>query len=622
MNNSRADAADMFFHANYMDNSHSINNSAMNNRHYFSDATKRALVSNKNVILYYYYLKNSYSHCEDEHNPCHLLFKDKAEEKFFLNKDGWCTLENYVNIVEKVIKITNNFEAPKIVGSLLAQYQKEYKLQEYKDAILKNIRGVFFGPVEIFKQISFFNYLFNKTKDMRFVDGKCGKCVIKIKFKDGVNPVFDYVSEMHIEGIFKSIFDLFNARSGRVSTPLKEYDLKLLVEEKFSGLKQKCAEENSLFFLGDEAIAEKVALIPEKIKEETFFLGKCRHYKEGDDNWAWRISKNVFMDKKYLVLKEGDIYNAPYFITFITWDRDSYPEILLKILRAKTIRLSPFSRDYAKLVHERLAQEQETAKLMAERQRQEKEFHQLLLINYIHPRFIDRAKIGLIPFKNIWVSNIFLDVHQSTNLRKLSGDEAFRKNRNIFLKLIRKTLHETAGEWGWLNKVMGDGCYIVFGAYNYFNDRQDFSHAAQAVNFAVKLINEIEQVKIKDSRLLADYYVRFGIETGIVEIGEAYEQDIEDIDQEISLGTLRIFDTDGHSVNIAKRIEQTARAIIKSENRSNKGGIFLGPTIINLADKQNYGLRVRRINLDELNISIKDYAGIKKIGEIDLENNN
>ncbi|MBU4455680.1 hypothetical protein KJ586_04190 [Patescibacteria group bacterium] len=271
-------------------------------------------MSNKNVILYYYYLKNLFPHYKEEENPCHSLFKDKMEENFFLDKDKWCALEDYVSIVEKAIKITNNFELPKIVGSLLAQYQREYKLQEFKEAVLQSVRGFFFGPLEIFWQISFFNCLFNKTKDMRIVSEKCGNCVLQIKFKPGVNPVFDFVSEMHIEGMFSSILDLFGMKNGKILTPLKEYDLKLLIEKKFYGIKEKCEERNDLFYLGDEIIAEKVTLIPETIKDETLYLGKSKIYEQEDGNWAWKISKNVFMEKKYLVLKEGDIYNAPYFM--------------------------------------------------------------------------------------------------------------------------------------------------------------------------------------------------------------------------------------------------------------------------------------------------------------------
>lgn len=590
---------------------------------YFSEETRQALVSNKNVILYYYYLKNLYSNNE-KNNPCHCLFKDKAEEKFFLNKDEWCALEDYVDIVEKAIKITNNFELPKIVGSLLTQYQKEYKLQEFKEAALQNLGAFFFGPANIFKQISSLNHFFNNTKDMHFVQGHNGKCVIKIKFKENVNPVFDFVSEMHIKGIFNSILDLFEVNEGKISTILKEYDLKLLIEEKFKNIKQKCREEKNFFLLNDEIIAEKVTLIEEKINKDYFYLGKIRPYNKGDDNWAWRIKKNIYMDNKYIVLKEGELYNAPYFITVISWDKLNYLKSASKILNSKMNYISPLNRGYAKLIQERLVKEQKAVKQRAERQKMEKEFYQLLLKNYIHPSFIKRAKIGLIPFKNISVTNIFLDIHQSTQLRKKNGDEAFRKSKNILLKLIKKSLRDTAGEWGWLNKMMGDGCYIVFGAYNYFKDVQDSRHIETAINFSLKLINEINRIKNEQAnkQILNDFYIRFGIETGQVEIGEACEQDIENIGQEIDLGTLRIFDTDGHSINIAKRIEELAKKILIKEGREGKNGIFLGPAIANFAgNRDNSSYSVKIIDLKKHNIAIKDYCRIDIVGEIVAKNN-
>jgi len=589
----------------------------------FSEETRQALVSNKNVILYYYYLKNLYPDNEKS-NPCHYLFKDKQEEKFFLNKDEWCALEDYVDIVEKAIKITNNFELPKIVGSLLTQYQKEYKLQEFKEAALQNLGAFFFGPANIFKQISSLNHFFNNTKDMSFVQGRNGKCVIKIKFKENINPVFDFVSEMHIEGIFNSILDLFEVNEGKISTILKEYDLQLLIEEKFKHIKQKCGEEEKFFFLDDEIIAEKVILIEEKINKDYFYLGKIRPYNKDGGNWAWRIKKNIYMDNKYLVLKEGELYNAPYFITVISWDKLNYLKSASRILHSKMSRISPLSRGYAKLIQERLAKEQEAVKQRAERQKMEKEFYQLLLKNYIHPSFIKRAKIGLIPFKNISVTNIFLDIHQSTKLRKNIGDEAFRKGKNILLKLIKKCLRDTAGEWGWLNKMMGDGCYIVFGAYNYFKDGQDSRHVEAAINFSLKLIDEINRIKNEQAnkQIFDNFYIRIGIETGQVEIGEAYEQDIENLEQEIDLGTLRIFDTDGHSINIAKRIEELAKEILIKEGRGGKNGIFLGPAAANFAGSRgnpNYGVKI--IDLKKHNIAIRDYLHIDIVGEVVAKNN-
>ncbi|MCK4554508.1 hypothetical protein KAU19_06160 [Candidatus Parcubacteria bacterium] len=590
---------------------------------YFLEETRQALVSNKNVILYYYYLKNLYPN-NGKNNFCHRLFKDRIEEKFFLNKDEWCALEDYVDIVEKAIKITNNFELPKIVGSLLTQYQKEYKLQEFKEAALQNLGAFFFGPVNIFKQISSLNHFFNDTKDMHFVQGRNGKCIIKIKFKENVNPVFDFVSEMHIEGIFNSILDLFGVNEGKISTVLKEYDLKLLIEEKFKNIKQKCREEKNLFLLDDEIIAEKVTLIEEKINKDYFYLGKIRPYSKNDDNWAWRIKKNIYMDNKYIVLKEGELYNAPYFITVISWNKLSYLESASKILNSKMSHISPLNHGYAKLIQERLIKEQKAVKQRAERQKMENEFYQLLLKNYIHPSFIKRAKIGLIPFKDIAVTNVFLDIHQSTQLRKKIGDEAFRQGKNILLKLIKKGLQDTAGEWGWLNKMMGDGCYIVFGAYNYFKDTQDDIHVETAINFSLKLINEINRIKNEQTnkQILADFYIRFGVETGQIEIGEAYEQDIEDIEQEIDLGTLRIFDTDGHSINIAKRIEELAKEILIKEGREGKNGIFLGPDAADfISNKNNSNYNIRKIDLKEYGMAIRDYGHIDSVSEIIAKSN-
>ena len=107
------------------------------------ESTKKALVSNKNIILYYAYLENLFSKSEKKIHLSKLLFKDRHEKNFLLNRNEWCTLEEYVSFVEKACTLTNNFELPKIVGALLPKYLKQYKLQEFKDEVFNNLK-VFF----------------------------------------------------------------------------------------------------------------------------------------------------------------------------------------------------------------------------------------------------------------------------------------------------------------------------------------------------------------------------------------------------------------------------------------------------------------------------------------------
>ncbi|MBL7058078.1 hypothetical protein ISS03_01955 [Patescibacteria group bacterium] len=457
---------------------------------------------------------------------------------------------------------------------------------------------------------------------MHFIYGKNGECVLRIKFKDGIDPIFDYVSEMHIQGMIESVVDLFELQNVSASNTLKEYDLKRLIEIKFSNIHEKCREVGNLFYLGQDIIAEKVTLTPEQIKTNTIYLGKTRPYEIGDTNWAWRIMKNVYMSNKYLVLKKDELYNSPYFICQIKWNKIRYHQSIIKLLRTNKSNLSPFGKSYARLIKNRLLEEQEKTKILVEKQKIENELYQLLIRDYIHPFFIRRARLGLIPVKKIFVTNIFLDLAQSTNLRITLGDERFRKDKNIFLNLIKKNINIVDGEWGWLNKVMGDGCYIVFGANNYFEQEQNFDHIKNALTFSRNLLSDIEGIKkenkhkLPEDIILSDFHVRIGIESGEVEIGEAYEREIEALDQQIELGTLRIFDTDGYSVHVAKRIEEVSKIIIKQDDTKNKkGGIFVGEEVIkHLKNNKNFNFKL--INLSKKGIEVRDIKSIKKIWEL------
>ncbi|MCX6799960.1 MAG: hypothetical protein NT091_02330 [Candidatus Falkowbacteria bacterium] len=608
----------------------------MSNKEYnWPEKTRKALVSNRNIIFYHRYIE-SYN---KENNTFFSLFNDKNEEKFYLNKDEWCTLEDYIRIVERARRLISNFELPRIAGLLFSRHIDECGLGAFQEEIFRNLKAFFLGPVEIFRQISFFNYLFNKTKTMDFISGKNGQCIIKIKFNKEVDPVFDYVSEMHINGMIESVIDIFNLKNAKINTPLKEYDLKKLIEIKFAGLNEECRISGNLFFLGESLLAQKVILQSELVHHKAVFLGKdricsrtvdcpCeRGIKEEGCQHGWRIVRDVYLYDKYLILKKGDVYNAPYFISIIEWNKINPLRAMLELIKASRRDISPFGSKYLKLIDRRLKKERKEASIRHQRQKLETEFHQLLLKTYVHPRFISKAKIGLIPVRDVHVTNIFLDLANSTQIRQDLGDNAYRRDKNIFLNLVRKKIFEADGEWGWLNKVMGDGCYILFGTYNYFKQEsgeQDNYHTEAALNFASSLVKEINQIKLlnehkkPEDQLFARFNLRFGIEVGDVEIGEAYEHDLDKDTQKIGMGTLRVFDADGQSIHVAKRIEEASKLILKEEGLGRTGGIFLGPAIMDIVAKDQK-FKIKPISLEKLGIKVRDFHYIETVGELDPE---
>jgi class 3 adenylate cyclase len=578
----------------------------------WSKTTRQALVSNKNIIFYYQYLREQNLDRPEKENPCHLLFNhDPDKEKFFLNKDEWCTLEQYVEIVKRARKISGNFEITKMIGALFPRALKEYRMQSFADAAKYNL-GIFRGPNQIFKQISFYSYLFNQTKTMDFVYGRNGECAIKIKFNQGINPVFDFVSEWHIEGLLASIMDLFGLEKGQVFSLLKEYDLKMLIEEEFTDIKDECVIEENIFKLGGNVIAERATLVPEKIKGQEIFLGKTKLYREGDNNWGWKIIRDVYMNDKYHVLKKDEIYNAPYFMTFVRWQKKN---IFKAVLGISMNNFSPLGSGYSRIIKDRLDQEQDSMRLRSIIQQKEEELHRLLLRNYIHPHFIERAKLGPIPFKEIFATNIFFDLAESTVLRKNLGHEKYRENWNLFLELVTRCLYEAAGEWGWINKVEGDGCFIVVGAYNYFKDEPDYDHVDMAMDFIKSLIKEVERIKSL-GQYLQGYNLRVGVGVGNTDIGEAHAKKIEeDNNKNSELSGLRFFDVGGMPVVLAKRIEETGKIILAKEGQDRKGGVFVCPEVIEIV-KNNPKYNFRKIDIKKLGVAVRDHESMNEVYEL------
>lgn len=575
----------------------------------WNEKTKEALVSNKNIVLYYYFLKNYFRKNNQIVDVSEELFEDRAEKAFFLDKDNWCTLEEYVGLVEKAIKITGNHELPKIVGSMLANYRKELKLQEFLEATIHHIKAFFLGPVEIFRQLSSFNQLFNLTKDMYFVNGGNGHCLIVHKFKEDIEPVYDYVSEMFIEGIFISIIDLFSLEEGIVDTYLKQYDLKLLLEKKFFP-KSVIKIDGDFLYMDNVLIAEKT-----KIKENNFL--KNNSSLSQNKLFGWKIKENIYLDDKYLVIKKNDIYNAPFFATEIKWKKISILRGMSSLLKGKFSEFSPLKNNYAKLMQNRIQEEQNKTRILAERKKLEKEVYQLLERNYINDRFIRKARRGPIPFRSISVTNIFMDLHNSSELRKKIGEENYRTGMNNVLRLIRKNLKYYGEDWAWLNKVIGDGCYIVFGTYNYFSQKQDKNHIFQAIDFCKKLLLDIKHLALStdknyNSSLMKEFEFRFGLEFGKVQIGESHEDDYQKEEDKIDFGSLRVFDTDGISVHIAKRVEEISKLIILKKGYKDKSGIFLGPDIASeLNKRKEYTLE--KVILKDCGLSLQGFREIDSV---------
>jgi class 3 adenylate cyclase len=458
--------------------------------------------------------------------------------EYLKDEHNWIPLELYVQIMGRAIELLKDDEAPYKMG-LSAQELESWGAFKY---LQKVFGSVIFGPIEVYKQVGRYNEFFNRTKDLIVVKTGLDHCYVKIKFKNNVNSVDDFLSDAFIRGILCGVPNIWHLPPAKLEEPLFEYDLNHLLT-KIGGVDATTIElRGDNYFVNGTACGKRVVLLSEFNYGEPLFLGQYREIKAGDNLFGFTlailITKDLAINKK-VVLKKGQIYNAPYFIYKLTWKplsfwRKMYQLTIHSFLSKRAYREGIESqlttiRNYVETLEDKVLKRTE----QLNQAKAEAEFWRAKADNLLHTMLpqsiVEKMMKGKLLAEEINGTVVFTDLVGFTDFsRNLEPQQV----ADVLTKYFTGMSHTLTKHGGWVNKFMGDGILVLFGL------TVEEDAAVNAVNAAIEMQKQMSHYTWK---------MRVGVASGKFIVGEFGTED------------LRRFDCLGHIVNLASRLQSEAK---------------------------------------------------------------
>ena len=99
------------------------------------------------------------------------------------------------------------------------------------EVLKRMLASVFADPAVLVRRVPKYNGYFNKTKDIEILDIGKSHAVLKIKFRDHIDPVHDFHSGPLVKGIIASIPVIWKQPHASVDEVVLEYDIVKLLRE-------------------------------------------------------------------------------------------------------------------------------------------------------------------------------------------------------------------------------------------------------------------------------------------------------------------------------------------------------------------------------------------------------
>ncbi|MBW1732316.1 MAG: hypothetical protein JRH08_15385 [Deltaproteobacteria bacterium] len=525
--------------------------------------------------------------------------------EFFLDEDEWTTYENFERIFRKAKELVDEphfyFNCGASCGTMGSWGRLNYFVR------------IFSSPQDGFHRLPFFNKTFNDTKEIRIVrpafydpDIQKIRLVLQVRFHEDFDPNRDYIGDPFLRGIISSIPTLWNLSPATIKQPLNPYDPVRLFnhEPEFMPYELDAKMEDGRLTVRDPISGERIVagkevlLLPERINGQSVYLGRYVEPDQAtpsrmpDEATAILITRTI-STRTRILLKEGEIFSAPYFILDVSFERFS---LFKRLVQAFRVRRSPEEtdkiliesidrlrenmeakheayralektneelkqakeelRNYATYLEQRV--EQRTAELARARaelleltnslknkmnqQVQELERHKELR-RYLSPKLAERILTEGGSFAQTlqrkFMTVVFSDIRGFSAITDSLEPEEIVYLLNSYHSEMIKIIHKYDGT---LNKIMGDGLVIFFGDPIHMND-----HADRAVRMAMDMQIKVQELKKQWRAFGHDLGVGIGINTGYMTVGN------------IGSEALRDYTVIGNQVNIAARLEQMAK---------------------------------------------------------------
>ncbi|MCX6819974.1 MAG: hypothetical protein NT019_01660 [Candidatus Adlerbacteria bacterium] len=466
-----------------------------------------------------------------------LLFSDLEYPVDYLKDEHhWIPLSLYNDIMDRAIDLLKDPQAPYKMGFSAFSLGSWGGLFKYMQQIFV---AVVTGPPAAYKRMGYYNTHFNKTKNIAVWGLRDGECYIQVKFKNNVDPVDDYHSDMFIQGLMASFPRNWKLPPATITSVTKEYDLfKLLTD--VGGLFEGAAKlHGATLLLNGKDIGKKVRLLDVRLEQKSFagYVDAPADASLTSADIALRITEDVEINKR-LTLRAGEIYNAPFFLYHVTWKPMTF------INKIKHLSLYSFGskrayiegmesslntiRHYVETLEEKVIErtrQLHKSKLEAEYWRDKAD----QLLSTMLPEHIVKAMMeGRLQAREIQGTVMYTDLADFTAYSKSISPQVIEKQLTKYFTEMSDIITKYDG---WVNKFLGDGILVIFG----------LEDGAHAVENAAKAALEMDRVIDK-----YPWLTRIGIATGPFVIGE------------FGSDTLRRFDCIGHTMNLGSRLQGLA----------------------------------------------------------------
>jgi class 3 adenylate cyclase len=563
-------------------------------------------ISNRNTKIIATYVASKLGH----HDPLFdgLPFpKDRypSPDDFFLNEDEWTTFDSFQKIFRKAKDLVGEpyfyFNCGTSSASLKSWGRLDYFIR------------VFASPNDGFKRLPFFNKNFNDTKDMEVVrppsyDKASGKIrtILTIRFHSDFDLHQDYIGDPYLRGIVSSIPTIWGLEPAMIKQPLIPYDPAILFNEEpeFIPFDLEVRVENDLLTLKDpnkkqrKVVGKRILLEPELVNGKQVFLGKYAEPRGDSSKTLYDHSEGILITETVrvgdrIILKQGEIFKAPYYVLDIVHDRLSLPKRLSQVFKIRRSSPEPATglvetinqlresiearnkayralektneelreaktkvQDYAQTLEQKV--EERTAELRKAKEElllfsrgledkvneQVKELERYnTLRRYVSPKLAEKIlssgeALGTGTQRKM-MTVFFSDIRNFSLLTDSLEPEEIFHLLDKYLSEMTKMIHKYDGT---LNKIVGDGLLVFFGDPIPMKD-----HGKRAVLMGIDMQKKVRDLREEWLQYGYELGVGMGINTGYMTVGN------------IGSDIYKDYTVIGHQVNVAARLESLAK---------------------------------------------------------------
>jgi class 3 adenylate cyclase len=526
-------------------------------------------------------------------------------DDFFLNEDEWSPLEVFHHIFRRAKEMVDERYFYFRCGASAAILRSWGRFEYFS--------RIFSSPSDGIRKVPFFNKNFNDTKDIEIIvpptyDRSLGKIrsILKIQYHEDIDVHGDYIDNPYVRGIISSIPTIWGLEPADVKQPVHAYDPEILLNEvpEFSCYHLNARMVGDHLMVDDpdgggrKVVGEKITYELDMADWKRFVIGRYHVGTDsmteapGDRREAILITETVRIDEQIL-LKEGEIFGAPYFILEVTYDRRSFLDRLYQMIRLSTrsdgtavglietidrLRESIEARnrayhaleqanselkeakkrvdDYAKSLEQKV-DERTTALKSAQaelmilnrdleakvKSQVEKLKNYDELRRYLSPKITERIlssgePLGAEPQRKM-MTVLFSDIRNFSDLTDSLEPEEIFDLLNRYLSEMTKLIYEFDGT---LNKIVGDGLLVFFGDPIAVED-----HAERSVLLAIQMQRKVASLRKGWRYFGHPLEIGIGINSGFMTVGN------------IGSDIHKDYTVIGNQVNVAARLESLAK---------------------------------------------------------------